>query len=279
MPDSPTKDSKIPSLLVIGGGHMGGAIIRGLLHSPVSARQRHVTLVERRADIRHSFEQLPLEILDGLPSDVSQFQYILICVKPRDLPVIGSAIAGRLDPQSTVMSILAGSTITEIENNFQFRGAVIRAMPNVAATVAESATVLCCNEYCTSEQRETAEGMFAAVGQCWWLDETLFDAVTGLSGSGPAFIYVAMDALTDAGVKVGIPRDLARQLVAQTVFGSAALARQSSLPFVSLKDQVTTPGGTAIHGLHELEKGGIRQALISAVEAARDRSAWLAKKS
>jgi pyrroline-5-carboxylate reductase len=177
-----------------------------------------------------------------------------------------------------VVSILAGITISDLHDYLKFDGAIVRAMPNICATISEAATVLCENEFVTEAQKGIVAQIFSAVGDVSWSKEAHLDAVTGLSGSGPAYVYMVIEALTDGGVKMGLPRQLALQLATQTVIGAGKLVKQSGLHPAVLRDRVTTPGGTTIHAVHELEAHGLRAMLISAVVTATEKSADLRKK-
>jgi pyrroline-5-carboxylate reductase len=150
-------------------------------------------------------------------------------------------------------------------------------MPNIAATVGAAATAMAHNAACDEAHRGLAEKIFGAIGEADWTKESLMDAVTGLSGSGPAYLYMVIEALTDGGVKMGIPRTLSHRLATQTVLGSAMLVKETGLHPAILRDQVTTPGGTTINAIHELEDRGLRAMLISAVETATNRAAHLRK--
>jgi pyrroline-5-carboxylate reductase len=174
-----------------------------------------------------------------------------------------------------MVSVAAGVSTAAIESKLPAGARVIRTMPNTAATVLAGATAICRGTHATDEDVALAERLFGAIGRSVVLDETLIDAVTGLSGSGPAYVMLIIEALADGGVKVGLHRDTALMLAAQTVFGSAKLLLETGEHPGRLKDMVTSPGGTAIAGLHTLEAGGLRTTLINAVEAATNRAAEL----
>ncbi|MCX6129032.1 MAG: pyrroline-5-carboxylate reductase [Proteobacteria bacterium] len=176
-----------------------------------------------------------------------------------------------------VISILAGKKTATIAQELQYKSPIVRAMPNIAAVIGQAATAMCCNEAAESSHRQLAEQIFAAVGEAYWTKETLMDTVTGLSGSGPAYIYMVIEALADGGLKMGMPRELALKLATQTVLGSAAMVKATGLHPAILKDQVTTPAGTTISALHELEERGLRSMFVSAVEKATLRSQELGK--
>jgi pyrroline-5-carboxylate reductase len=171
------------------------------------------------------------------------------------------------------ISIAAGVTLDRLKAALSGQARIVRAMPNTPAQVHAGATAFCANGLAREEDRAAVRALFAAVGTVWEApNEELLDAVTGLSGSGPAYVFVILEALADAGVRVGLPRDAAQQLAAQTVLGSAKLVLESGRHPAQLKDQVTSPGGTTIAGLEKLEAAGLRAALYEAVAAATARA-------
>jgi pyrroline-5-carboxylate reductase len=186
-------------------------------------------------------------------------------------------IADELRPGSLVISIAAGIDTNTIQNGLADGTRVVRAMPNTPALVGAGATAISAGSHATTEDLATARAMFDAVGITVTLDEGQLDAVTGLSGSGPAYIFLILEALADAGVKVGLSRRNAQLLAAQTVMGSAKMLIETDEHPGRLKDMVTSPGGTAISGLHTLEQGGLRTTLINAVETATKRSRELGR--
>jgi pyrroline-5-carboxylate reductase len=176
------------------------------------------------------------------------------------------------------VSIAAGVSLFQIQSQLPSQARVVRAMPNTPALVGAGATALCANEAAGDDDRRLARALFEAVGVVWEAPrEDLMDAVTGLSGSGPAYVFLVLEALGDAGVRQGLPRDAAYQLAFQTVLGAARLAQESGVHPAALKDQVTSPGGTTIAGLAELERGGVRAAFQAAVAAATARSRELGR--
>jgi len=174
--------------------------------------------------------------------------------------------------QHLVISVAAGVPIAAMERKLGAAARIVRSMPNTPALVGQGAAAIAAGTHATAADLETAKSIFDAVGTTCVVEEYLLDAVTGLSGSGPAYIFLIIEALSDAGVKVGLPRRTAQALAAQTVMGSARLLIETGIHPGQLKDQVTSPGGTAIAGLHTLEAGGLRTTLINAVEAATQRA-------
>jgi pyrroline-5-carboxylate reductase len=259
----------------LGAGNMAGALIRGLLQSEtVTADQIRASDVneERLAELRGKYG---VETATDNEVVVRWADVVVISVKPQIVDRILGAISNGLADGAVVVSIAAGVPIEALEARLPPKARVVRAMPNTAAIALAAATAIAPGTHATSEDMLVARALFEAVGRCAVLDETLLDAVTGLSGSGPAYVMVMIEALADGGVKVGLGRDTALMLAAQTVYGAAKLQLETGEHPGRLKDMVTSPGGTAIAGLHTLEAGGLRRTLIDAVEAAATRSAQL----
>lgn len=200
---------------------------------------------------------------------------VVLAVKPQIVDRVLAAIGTGLKEGAVVISIAAGVPIEAIESRLPANARVVRSMPNTAAIALAGATAIAPGTHATPHDLTIARALFEAVGRCVVLDESLLDAVTGLSGSGPAYVMLMIEALADGGVKVGLGRDVALLLAAQTVYGAAKLQLDTGEHPGRLKDMVTSPGGTAIAGLHTLEAGGLRRTLIDAVEAAATRSAQL----
>ncbi len=259
----------------IGGGNMAGALVRGLLSSnvvePSSIRVSDVNEV-RREELRTKFG---IEVTEDNAAVAEWADVIVLAVKPQIVDRVLAPIALGLRDGDVVISIAAGVPIEAIETRLGEGARVIRTMPNTAAIALAGATAIAPGTHATKADIEVAKALFSAVGRCVVLDESLLDAVTGLSGSGPAYIMVIIEALADGGVKVGLGRDVALLLAAQTVYGAAKLQLETGEHPGRLKDMVTSPGGTAIAGLHTLEAGGLRRTLIDAVEAASNRSSEL----
>jgi pyrroline-5-carboxylate reductase len=201
----------------------------------------------------------------------------MLCVKPYTIGKVLDEILPVLREDQMLISIAAGVTIDSILQRTGKNNPIVRAMPNIASTVDEGATAVSFGRFVTEEQQRIAISIFEAVGEVVVVEESQLDAVTGLSGSGPAYIYMVIEALIDGGVKMGLPRDIATKLAVQTVLGSAKLVKESNLHPAILRDQVTTPGGTAINAVHELESHGLRSMLINAVATATKRSKELSE--
>jgi pyrroline-5-carboxylate reductase len=204
---------------------------------------------------------------------VAQFARVLIiAVKPAHVAELLEEIRPSITAEHLIISIAAGVPLSKLEKGLGTGARVIRVMPNTPALVNASATAYALGSAATAEDAALAQKLFSAVGFACQVKESLLDAVTGLSGSGPAYIYLIIEALSDGGVASGLPRDIATKLAAQTVFGSAKMVLETGQHPGALKDMVTSPGGTTIEGLHELEKGKVRGVLINAVRAATEKS-------
>lgn len=259
----------------VGGGNMAGALIRGLVHGgSMKADQIRASDVkgERLAELHDKFG---IETTTDNTELARWADVIVISVKPQIVDRILAPLAASLNEADLVISIAAGVPIEALEARLPAGSRVVRAMPNTAAIALAGATAVAPGAHATPEDLEVAKALFDAVGRCVVLDESLLDAVTGLSGSGPAYVMLMIEALADGGVKVGLGRDTALLLAAQTVYGAAKLQLETGEHPGRLKDMVTSPGGTAIAGLHTLEAGGLRRTLIDAVEAASTRAAEL----
>ena len=219
----------------------------------------------------HNFTP-PRQVLDR--SDV-----VFICVKPHAVKPLLQALAqsGRMNAKHLLVSIAAGVTLADLESACGQMARVVRVMPNTPCMVGQTAAALCLGRQALPSDGELVSRLFDSVGRCYTVQEHLLDAVTGLSGSGPAFVFLVIEALSDGGVRAGLPRDIATGLAAQTVAGAAAMVLQTGKHTGELKDMVTSPGGTTIAGVHALESGGVRAALMDAVVAATNRAKELSK--
>lgn len=266
-----------PTALIIGVGNMGSSLIKGMLAKAPTDFER-IRIFDASTDKMTTFSaNKSIEVLKNFSGKRDE-DVTVLCIKPQDLGAVAGALKGRIPKDSLLVSILAGITMDDIAEAFQHKGSVVRAMPNIAGMVGEAATAMCGSEGIDKEHSALAEKLFRSIGEADWTKEANLDAVTGLSGSGPAYVYMVIEALTDGGVKMGLPRPLALSLATQTVLGSAALVKQTGLHPAVLRDQVTTPGGTTISAIHELEAHGLRAMLMSAVATATKQSARLRKK-
>jgi pyrroline-5-carboxylate reductase len=258
---------------VIGCGKMGTALIQGAIRAGVVAAADVIgcdPYEKSRADFTAATR---CRAVTDLAEMTAASQVILLCTKPNDVATALAAAAQAAAGQPRlVISIAAGVTLTALEDAAGENFRIIRAMPNTPALVGKGAAAYCLGRRATAQDAEIAQALFAAVGLAVMVPERLMDAVTGLSGSGPAYVYLVIEALADGGVRNGLPRADALKLAAQTVFGAAAMVMETGEHPATLKDQVTSPGGTTIAGLASLEKDGLRSALIQAVTAATHRA-------
>ena len=260
-------------IAILGAGNMGSALVSGLLVSESStpkniictdARQERLDEIKSKYKVRTTANNLKA---------VGEADIIIYAVKPQILAAVLIETAPNLDMSKLVIYIAAGVPLAAMETCVQKDLRLIRVMPNIAAAVKEAATAIAAGDHATQDDIDLAMEIFSSVGKCIFLKENyLMDATTGLSGSGPAYIFLIVDALADAGVKVGLSRQDSLFLAAQTVLGAAKLLIETQEHPGQLKDRVTSPGGTAIAGLATLESGGLRTTLINAVEAATNRS-------
>jgi len=255
----------------VGAGNMAEAMIRGLLRGGDFAPDRVSASGPREERMRELRETYGINATtdNGVPAGA---QIVVLSVKPQIMSRVLGEIADRVDPDALVISIAAGVPVAAIQSRLAGGTRVVRAMPNTPALVDAGATAIAGGEHARESDLEDAKRIFDAVGLTVVLDEYQLDAVTGLSGSGPAYVFLILEALSDAGVKVGLSRRTAQLLAAQTLLGSAKLLLETNEHPGRLKDMVTSPGGTAITGLHTLENGGVRTTLMNAVEAATRRS-------
>lgn len=254
---------------VIGAGVMGQTLIKGLLSAGLLTRDQ-VWAADRSADTREDVSrEIGVAVCEDYGEALPTTDVVLVCVKPAQIgAAMTTARAAGPAPGTLFISILAGVTTAQLEAALALPNPWVRAMPNTPCVIGEGMTVVCSGRDATPDHLETARRIFAAVGRCEVVDEAYCNAITALSGSGPAYMYLVMEALADAGVRVGLPRDLALTLVAQTMLGSARMVQQMGRHPAALRDDVTTPAGSTIGGLLMLEDGKIRSVLARAVEEA-----------
>jgi pyrroline-5-carboxylate reductase len=260
---------------MLGAGNMAGALIRGLLASK-SVKKEQIVASDVRADHLKELEtQYGIKTFSDNRQLAAVSNLVVLAVKPQVVDRVLDQMADAFAPDTLLVSIAAGVPLRSLEARLPEHVRVMRAMPNTAAIALAGATGIAPGSRATQADIDVTKALFDAIGRSVVLDETLIDAVTGLSGSGPAYIMVIIEALADGGVKVGLHRDTALLLAAQTVYGSAKLLLETGEHPGRLKDMVTSPGGTAIAGLHTLETGGIRRTLIDAVDTATKRAVEL----
>src|SRR5436190_723868 len=257
----------------LGAGKMATALAKGFVNGGL-ARAEDVLASDPVEGARQGFAKEVGGKATGSNAEVLQFgRVVVLAVKPDQVNEVLKEARQYFTDGHLLISIAAGVPIARIAAALALpKARLIRVMPNTPALVGASASAYTLGEGARKEDGELAKRLLSAVGLAFEVKEALLDAVTGLSGSGPAYVYMVIEALSDGGVAAGLPRDVATQLAAQTVMGSAKMVLETGKHPGALKDMVTSPGGTTIEGLHELEKGGLRAALINAVRAATEKS-------
>lgn len=255
---------------VVGTGVMGETLLAGLLRAGWAPAD--VVAAERRDARRHEIaSRYGVHVADTKEA-VSQAETVLLVVKPQDVPDVLAEIGGALAPGALVVSLCAGVTCRQIETLLPAGQPVVRVMPNTPAQVDEGMSAISPGQSADESHLARVSAILSAVGKVITVPESYQDAVTAVSGSGPAYVFLVVEAMVDAGVMLGLPRDVATTLVVQTVFGSAKLLVDSGEHPTVLRERVTSPGGTTAAALRELEDHGVKSAFMSAMEAARDRS-------
>lgn len=263
---------------IIGAGKIGEAILAGAFAKHLFAPEEVILSVRTESHRQDLETHYGVAVTLDNGALAAESEIILLSVKPKAIVDIVNEISSRLKPGTLLISTAAGVPLEVIESRVPGFVAVVRTMPNLAVSVGEGMTGISCGRNVSPEQIRIAEGLFGAVGRAVTLEESHMDAVTGLSGSGPAYIYIVIEALADGGVKMGLPRDVAIQLAAQTVLGAAKTVLETGEHPAKLKDQVTTPAGVTIDGILELEEGGLRVTLIKSVVKATERARQLLHK-
>ena len=264
-------------LAFLGGGVMANAILRSLLHANLVAPDQ-VSVSEIVPERRETLAGLGVRAVPTNTEAAAGADVVILAVKPYVVPEVLRELRASLRPTQLVVSIAAGVTVAHMEAELPAKTPAIRVMPNTPVQVGAGAAALCRGTHATSEHAELVRQLFEAGGRCVEVTEAQMDAVTGLSGSGPAYVAVIIEALADGGVRMGLPRDVALTLAAQTVLGTGQLILETGDHPAVWKDRVSTPGGTTIAGLAALEEAGVRSGLIKAVEAATRRANELGKK-
>jgi len=255
-------------IAVLGAGNMGGALIGGIVNRVTPADHVIATTrtPERAAELSAKYGIRATA--GGNLEAAAQVDLIVLAVKPGTLPKVVTEIRDALSGQKILLSLAASVPISLIEKLAGKRMPIFRAMPNIPVVVEEGATAVAANSACTPEQRQIIEDIFRSVGVMVFVEEDMMHAVTALSGSGPAYIYMVIEAMIAGGLKMGLSREISTRLAEQTVLGAAKLVRETGLHPAVLRDQVITPGGVTISAIHELERHGLRSMLISAIETA-----------
>jgi pyrroline-5-carboxylate reductase len=257
---------------IIGAGRLGESLLRGILSSGwrdaadvvVTSRRP-----ERLADLQDRFS---VEGTSDNAAAVAGAGLVIVSVKPQDMPIVLAEIASAVTPEQTLLSVAAGTTTRFIEGHLPEGARVVRAMPNAPALVHEGIAGLCGGEHARDEDVELAAEALGHLGAVVRVAEPDMDAVTALSGSGPAYFALLAEAMIEAGLLLGLSRDVSTRLVVQTMFGSALLLRDERMHPVELREAVTSPGGTTTRAIRELERSGVRAAFLNAITAATERS-------
>ena len=255
----------------IGAGNMAEALMRGILKTGIVSPQDIVIADIDQNRITCLQEKYSVQVAQNNRDLVSRAEIVILSVKPQVISDVLKEITSSVEQRTLLISIAAGITLSFLKAHLPHNVRIVRVMPNTPALVLEGMTAIC-SDGVNEEDMKRAEQIFSAVGRVVIIRETLIDAVTGLSGSGPAYVAVLVEALTDGGVLMGLPRNVSQNLALQTVLGSVRLLMDSQEHPAHLKDRVSSPGGTTIHGIYALEKGGFRASLIEAVRSATIRS-------
>jgi pyrroline-5-carboxylate reductase len=261
----------------IGSGKMGAALIQGILRAGL-ATAATITASDVAAEAREKLRKdSGIRVTDSNAEVVKCSDVVLLAIYPQVVLKVLPEIASLVTDDHLIVSIAAGITTRQILEGLGAPRRVVRVMPNTPALVGAGAAGYCLAGRATEADAQFMSEFLGVVGRAWQVEERHLDAVTGLSGSGPAYVFTMIEALSDGGVRMGLPRPVATALAAQTVLGSAKMLIETGLHTGQLKDQVTSPGGTTIAGIHALERGGLRAALMNAVEAATLRSQELSQ--
>lgn len=265
----------ISKLAVIGAGKMGETLIKTLLETHLLAAEQVIATAKHARRLEEIAERCKVAVTLDNREAIAAAEVILLCVKPQTLRDVLNEIKSVVRPEQMLISIAASATTAFIERHLDNTAPVVRAMPNTPALVRAGMTVLCPGKHAREEHLQRARQIFDAVGRTLIIDEKYMDAVTALSASGPAYIYVILESLAEGGLKVGLPRQVATELAAQMCFGAARMVLETGAHPALLKDAVTTPAGCTIDGILQLEEGGLRVTLIKAVVEATRRATQL----
>jgi pyrroline-5-carboxylate reductase len=265
------------TVAVIGAGKIGELVLSGLLRAGWPA-DRLLATTRRQARAEELATRYGIRVVDNLTA-VSEADVLAITVKPQDAGSLLDEVGPKVPAEKLVISLCAGLPTSFFARRLPEGTPVVRVMTNTPALVDEAMTAISAGEHATDEHLALAEEMFSPLGRTLRLPESQQDAVTALSGSGPAYFYYLVEAMTDAGILLGLPRQIAHDLIVQTAIGSAIMLRDSGEHPVKLREAVTSPAGTTISAVRELENHGVRAAMLAALEAARDRARELAEQN
>ncbi|MBI3652620.1 MAG: pyrroline-5-carboxylate reductase [Acidobacteria bacterium] len=263
---------KEKKLAILGAGKLGETLIKGLLEAGVVEVNNLTVTAAHHPRLKQLKEKFNVKGTLSNREAIADADIILLSLKPQTVPLVLAEIGTELHAQQLLISVAASVSIAFIEKHIQTAIPVIRAMPNTASQINKGMTGIAPGTQATPEHIALAKYIFDSVGRSVVADEKHMDAITGLSASGPAFIYIIIESLAEAGVKVGLPRDIATELAAQTVIGAGSMVLETGEHPAKLKDTVTTPAGCTIDGILELEEGGLRVTLIKAVVKATQRA-------
>lgn len=269
MTDSTNPETRIG---LIGAGKMASALAAGMLKGGVVSAE-HVVATDVSTQAAEAFAELTnASIAPGIADVILQSEIIFLAVKPHHLKQLLTDMKDSVSDDHLIVSIAAGVSLETLQSGLEGKGRVIRVMPNTPCLVGAGACAYSLGAKATAEDARVLERLLSTVSLVHQVDEPLLDAVTGLSGSGPAYVYQFIEALSDGGVRMGLPRSIATQMAAQTVLGAAKMVLDTGEHPGALKDAVTSPGGTTIAGLHALEQGSLRGTVMNAVQSATERS-------
>jgi pyrroline-5-carboxylate reductase len=261
-----------PKLVFLGGGQMAEAIIRGVVAAGLTVAERVTASEIVPARRQYLAEQVGIRAEASNLAAIEQGEVIVLALKPQDIPTVLAEIGGQVREDQLVVSIAAGVPLSKIEPALEAAVPVIRVMPNTPCLVGQGMAAIARGKHATEAHAEIVLRIFNATGKAIGVAEKDLDAVTALSGSGPGYVAIVVEAMADAGVRVGLARDVATTLAIQTVLGTAQMLSETGQHPARLKDIVSSPGGTTIAGIHALERGGLRAAFIDAIVAATERS-------
>ncbi len=262
---------------IVGAGAMGGALARGMVHAGAATAESILVADPDAAHLDALRQATGVRVTSNNADIAAHADIVVLAVKPQTVPAVLAELGPVLTARQLVISIAAGVRLASLETAFAEPVPIVRAMPNTPAQVNCGACAYCPGSHATPEHLAQAGEVFRSVGTAIQVEERMMDAVTALSGSGPAYVYLMIEALVDGGVNMGLPREIAHQLASQTVLGSAKMVIETGLHPARLKDMVATPSGTTIRALASLEQAGLRAALIDAVERAARRAAELGR--
>jgi pyrroline-5-carboxylate reductase len=264
-------------LAFVGAGVMAEAMIAGLLDRRLVAPEQIVASHPREDRRKRLVDRFGIRAVDGNREAATQSDLVLLTVKPQVLTAVMRQLHGRLEPRQVAISIIAGASIDKLSRGLG-HDAIVRVMPNTPAQIGQGMMVWTSTEDVNEEQRGRVRAVLGALGEELWVEEEKYvDMATALSGTGPTYVFLMMEALIDAGVHMGFPRRIAEEIVLQTVAGSVAFARASGKHMAELRNMVTSPGGTSAEAIYQMEKGGLRTVFSRAVWAAYQRTQTLGK--